>query len=82
MGQKSFVWLPRTSRTAPPPSMQPLGTMTVTHLELEVLAWCGDQSAATQPEHDQDRQEETAEQDPSGQPGAPVPRTDIVRSAV
>lgn len=39
--------------------------MTVTHLELEVLAWCGDQSAATQPQDDQDGEEEATEQDPS-----------------
>lgn len=59
--------------------MQPLVPRTVTHLELEVLAWCSDERAATQPQHDQDGQEETAEQDPPRQPGAPIPRTGIAQ---
>lgn len=67
-----FPEIPGASRTAY--STQALATMSVTHLDLEVLARCGDQRAATQPQHDQDGEEETAEQGPSRQPRAPVPR--------
>lgn len=43
-------------------------------MEFEVLARCGDQGTATQPQQDQNGEEEAAEQYPPRQPRAPVPR--------